>query len=226
MFILKDATMIYDMDKEEKVYAMKSMNITFPDKGLVGIIGPSGSGKSTLMYTMSTLKKLTSGDVSYNGKSLSSISDSEKQALRRNEFGFVFQRHYLINYMTALDNAIIAANMPVNEARKKAADLLLEIGLKKNELKHRPNKLSGGQRQRVAIARAMMNDPKVLFADEPTASLDHENAFLVMERLKEYAKDRLVIVITHDTSIIKDADMTVKIWDGSISEVETKGETA
>ena len=72
----------------------------------------------------------------------------------------------------------------------------------------------------------MMNDPKVLFADEPTASLDHENAFLVMERLKEYAKDRLVIVITHDTSIIKDADMTVKIWDGSNSEVETKGEAA
>jgi len=223
MFELKDATMIYDMDKEEKVYAMKSMNITFPDKGLIGIIGPSGSGKSTLMYTMSTLKKLTSGDVSYNGKSLSAIGDSEKQHLRRNEFGFVFQRHYLVNYMTALDNAILAATIPVSEAKKKAETLLLEIGLKKSELKHKPTKLSGGQRQRVAIARAMMNDPKVLFADEPTASLDHENAFLVMERLKEYSKDRLVLVITHDVSIIKDADMIVKIWDGSISEVETKG---
>ncbi|MBR2750435.1 MAG: ABC transporter ATP-binding protein [Clostridiales bacterium] len=223
MFTLKDATMIYDMDKEEKVYAMKSINATFPDTGLVGIIGPSGSGKSTLMYTMSTLKKLTSGDVSYNGKSLSSISDSEKQNLRRNEFGFVFQRHYLINYMTALDNAIVAANIPVSEAKEKAEKLLLEIGLKKSELKHKPSKLSGGQRQRVAIARAMMNDPKVLFADEPTASLDHENAFMVMERLKEYAKDRLVVVITHDTSIISDADMTIKIWDGKIADVETKG---
>ena len=120
MFELKDANMIYDMDKEEKVYAMRGMNITFPDKGLVGIIGPSGSGKSTLMYTMSTLKKLTSGDVLYNGKSLMSISDSQKQHLRRNEFGFVFQRHYLINYMTALDNATIAATIPVNEAREKA----------------------------------------------------------------------------------------------------------
>ncbi|MBO4494372.1 MAG: ABC transporter ATP-binding protein [Clostridiales bacterium] len=226
MFTLKDATMIYDMDKEEKVYAMKSMNISFPDKGLIGIIGPSGSGKSTLMYTMSTLKKLTSGEIQYNGKSLSSISDSEKQRLRRNEFGFVFQRHYLINYMTALENAVVAANIPVSEARAKAEKLLLEIGLKKSELKHKPTKLSGGQRQRVAIARAMMNDPKVLFADEPTASLDHENAFLVMERLKEYAKERLVLVITHDTSIIKDADMTVKIWDGRISDVERKGEEA
>ncbi|MBQ0011468.1 MAG: ABC transporter ATP-binding protein [Clostridiales bacterium] len=222
MFELHDATMIYDMDKEEKVYAMKSMNLTLPDRGLIGIIGPSGSGKSTLMYTMSTLKKLTSGDVLYNGKSLSSISDAQKQHLRRNEFGFVFQRHYLINYMSAMDNATLAATTSVVEARKKAEKLLLEIGLKKSELHHKPTKLSGGQRQRVAIARAMMNDPKVLFADEPTASLDHENAFLVMDRLKEYAKERLVIVITHDTSIIQDADMIVKIWDGSIAEVETK----
>lgn len=223
MFELKEATMIYDMDKEEKVYAMKSMNITFPDKGLVGIIGPSGSGKSTLMYTMSTLKKLTSGDVLYNGKSLVSINESDKQHLRRYEFGFVFQRHYLINYMTALDNATVAATIPVSEARTKAENLLLDIGLKKSELHHKPTKLSGGQRQRVAIARAMMNDPKVLFADEPTASLDHENAFLVMDRLKEYSKDRLVIVITHDTSIIEGADMIVKIWDGSISDVSVKG---
>ena len=223
MFELRDATMIYDMDKEEKVYAMKSMNLTLPDKGLIGIIGPSGSGKSTLMYTMSTLKKLTSGEILYNGKSLSDISSSEKQDLRRNEFGFVFQRHYLINYLTALENATVAATIPVLEARQKAEKLLLEIGLKKSELNHRPNKLSGGQRQRVAIARAMMNDPKVLFADEPTASLDHENAFLVMERLREYAKERLVIVITHDVSIIEDADMIVKIWDGSISDVAVKG---
>ena len=223
MFELHDATMIYDIDKEEKVYAMKSMNLTLPDKGLIGIIGPSGSGKSTLMYTLSTLKNLTSGEILYNGKSLSDISSSEKQELRRNEFGFVFQRHYLINYLTALENATIAATIPVSEARKKAEKLLLEIGLKKSELNHRPNKLSGGQRQRVAIARAMMNDPKVLFADEPTASLDHENAFLVMERLCEYAKERLVIVITHDVSIIEDADMIVKIWDGSISDVTVKG---
>ena len=224
MFELKEATMIYDMDKEEKVYAMKGMNLTFPDKGLVGIIGPSGSGKSTLMYTMSTLKKLTSGDVLYNGKSLETINESDKQHLRRNEFGFVFQRHYLINYMTALDNATVAATIPVNQAREKAEKLLLDIGLKKSELHHKPTKLSGGQRQRVAIARAMMNDPKVLFADEPTASLDHENAFLVMDRLKEYSKDRLVIVITHDTSIIEGADMIVKIWDGSVSDVSVKGE--
>ena len=102
MFELKNAMMIYDMDKEEKVYAMKDISISFPDTGLVGIFGPSGSGKSTMMYVMSTLKKLTDGDVIYNGKSLKSISDSERQELRRKEFGFVFQRHYLVPYMTAM----------------------------------------------------------------------------------------------------------------------------
>ena len=219
MFELKNATMIYDMDKEEKVYAMRNINLSFPDKGMVGIIGPSGSGKSTMMYTMSTMKNLTSGEILYNGKSITNIKESERQTLRRDEFGFIFQRHYLVSYLTAIENAVIAANCPKREAVEKAKKILLDIGLKKNELDKIPAKLSGGQRQRVAIARAMMNDPKVLFADEPTASLDHENAYLVMDRLREYAKERLVIVITHDHSILRDTDMTIEVWDGSISAV-------
>ena len=220
MFELKNATMIYDMDKEDKVYAMRNINISFPDKGLVGIIGPSGSGKSTMMYTMSTLKNLTSGEILYNGRSITGIKDAERQTLRRDEFGFIFQRHYLVPYLTAVENAVLAANCPKKEAVEKAKEILLNIGLKEKELDKIPAKLSGGQRQRVAIARAMMNNPKVLFADEPTASLDHENAYLVMDRLREYAKERLVIVITHDHSILRDTDMTVEIWDGSISDVK------
>ena len=220
MFELKNATMIYDMDKEEKVYAMRNINISFPDKGLVGIIGPSGSGKSTMMYTMSTLKNLTSGEILYNGRSITGIKDAERQTLRRDEFGFIFQRHYLVPYLTAVENAVLAANCPKKEAVEKPKEILLNIGLKEKELDKIPAKLSGGQRQRVAIARAMMNNPKVLFADEPTASLDHENAYLVMDRLREYAKERLVIVITHDHSILRDTDMTVEIWDGSISDVK------
>ena len=219
MIELKNATMIYDMDKEEKVYAMRNINLQFPDKGLVGIIGPSGSGKSTMMYTMSTMKNLTSGEILYNGKSITNIKDTERQSLRRDEFGFIFQRHYLVPYLTAIENAVLAANCPKKEAIEKARKILLDIGLKKNELEKVPAKLSGGQRQRVAIARAMMNDPKVLFADEPTASLDHENAYLVMDRLREYAKERLVIVITHDHSILNETDTTIEVWDGSVSAV-------
>ena len=220
MFELKDATMIYDIEKEEMVYAMKNINLSFPDTGLIGIIGPSGSGKSTLMYTMSTLKKLTEGEILYNGESVINISDSKRQHLRRDEFGFVFQRHYLVPYMTAVENVILAANDSIAKSKEKARNLLLEIGLREKELNKKPGKLSGGQRQRIAIARAMINDPKVLFADEPTASLDHENAFLVMKKLKEYSKNRLVIVITHDASIIKDADKVIEIWDGTIANIK------
>ena len=213
---VKDLKKYYNGDE---IHALDGVSNDIRKGEVVVVIGPSGSGKSTMMYVMSTLKKLTDGDVIYNGRSLNGISDSERQDLRRNEFGFVFQRHYLVSYMTAIENAVIASNKDLKFSREKARDFLLDIGLKESELNKTPKKLSGGQRQRVAIARAMMNDPKVLFADEPTASLDHENAYLVMAKLKDYSKKRLVLVITHDRSIIRDADITVEIWDGSISKV-------
>lgn len=223
MFEIKDITMIYDMEKEEKVYALGGFDLKLPDKGLVGIIGPSGSGKSTLMYCLSTLKTPTAGEILYNGKNLTGLKDQEREQLRRDAFGFVFQRHFLVPYMNSLANVTVAANGTGEEVKKRAEGLLRSLGLGEKEMKKRPGKLSGGQRQRVAIARAMMNTPKVLFADEPTAALDHENAYAVMDILKEYAKDNLVIVITHDHSILKDADLTVEMWDGMVSSVKEGG---
>ncbi len=223
MFEIKNITMIYDMEKEEKVYALGGFDLKLPDKGLVGIIGPSGSGKSTLMYCLSTLKTPTTGEIFYNGKSLTGLKEQDRETLRRDEFGFVFQRHFLVPYMNSLANVTVAANAKGEAVRKRAESLLKSLGLGEKELKKRPGKLSGGQRQRVAIARAMMNKPKVLFADEPTAALDHENAFAVMDILKEYAKENLVLVITHDHSILKDADMQVEMWDGMISSVKEGG---
>ena len=216
MFKLKDATMIYDMDKEEKAYAMNRINLTFPDKGLVGIIGPSGSGKSTMMYTMSTLKRLTEGDILYNGESLSGISEKRRQELRRYEFGFVFQRHYLVSYMTALENAILAASCPVNEAKAKAEKILVDIGLKKSEFNKTPAQLSGGLRQRVAIARAMMNDPKVLFADEPTAELDSAMAAKVTETFQMMSKKEgiTILMTTHDVGLMGAADFLIELENG------------
>ncbi len=223
MFEIKNITMIYDMEKEEKVYALGGFDLKLPDKGLVGIIGPSGSGKSTLMYCLSTLKTPTAGEIFYNGKSLTGLKEQDRETLRRDEFGFVFQRHFLVPYMNSLANVTVAANAKGEAVRKRAESLLKSLGLGEKELKKRPGKLSGGQRQRVAIARAMMNKPKVLFADEPTAALDHENAFAVMDILKEYAKENLVLVITHDHSILKDADMQIEMWDGMISSVKEGG---
>lgn len=219
MFEIKNITMIYDMEKSEKVYALGGFDLTLPKKGLVGIIGPSGSGKSTLMYCLSTLKKPTDGQILYNGRELTALRDSERENLRRNEFGFVFQRHFLVPYMSALDNVMVAAAEHNKEVVEKAKELLAGFGLGEREIGKRPAKLSGGQRQRTAIARAMINNPKVLFADEPTAALDHENAFAVMEILKEYSMDNLVLVITHDHSILKDADAIIEMWDGNISSI-------
>jgi len=220
MFEIKKITMIYDMEKTEKVYALGGFDLHLPDKGLVGIIGPSGSGKSTLMYCLSTLKQPTDGSILYNGKELTCLKNSERENLRRNEFGFVFQRHFLVPYMSALDNVTVAATKTDRETIEQAKQLLSGFGLSEREWGKRPAKLSGGQHQRAAIARAMINQPKVLFADEPTAALDHENAFSVMEILKSYAKNHLVLVITHDRSILKDADSIIEMWDGDISAIK------
>lgn len=220
MFEIKNITMIYDMEKTEKIYALGGFDLLLPDTGLTGIIGPSGSGKSTLMYCLSTLKKPTDGQIFYNGRELAGMKESEREHLRRNEFGFVFQRHFLVPYMSAVDNVMVAAASRNKNIEEKAKGLLASFGLGEKEYKRRPSKLSGGQRQRTAIARAMINSPKVLFADEPTAALDHENAFAVMEILKEYAEKNLVLVITHDRSILKNADHVIEMWDGTISAVK------
>ncbi len=217
MFEVRNITMIYNMEQSDKVYALSGFDLTLPDKGLIGIIGPSGSGKSTLMYCLSTLKKPTDGSILYNGKELTDLNDHEREELRRNEFGFVFQRHFLVPYMSAVDNVIVAAADHSVPAKEKAKSLLESFGLKKSEYNKRPAQLSGGQRQRIAIARAMINDPEVLFADEPTAALDHENAFAVMSVMRSYAESRLVLVITHDRSILKQADRVIEMWDGTVS---------
>lgn len=220
MFSVKNITMIYDIEKENKMYALGGFDLELPDTGLIGFIGPSGSGKSTLMYCLSTLKTPTAGEILYNGKDIINIKNSERENLRRKEFGFVFQRHFLIPYMPAIDNVVIAMDGNNPKARERAAGLLKELGLSGRELGKRPSKLSGGQRQRVAIARAMANCPSVLFADEPTAALDHGNAFSVMRVLKEYSKKHLVLVITHDISILKDADQIIEMWDGMAGAVK------
>lgn len=223
MFEINNLTLIYDMDKEEKVYAINNVSLTLPDTGLIGIIGPSGSGKSSLMYCLSTLKKPTDGEIIYNGKRYSSLSKKEMESLRREQFGFVFQRHFLIGYMSVLDNVIVSSKLPKDMAKQKGRELLSSMRIKAAEMNKRPRHLSGGQRQRCAIARALINEPAVIFADEPTASLDHENAFHVMNQLKNYSKDHLVLVITHDPSILQEADRIIELWDGIIRSDERRG---
>ena len=144
MFEIKNVSMIYDMNSDDKMYALDDFNLKLPDTGLVGVIGPSGSGKSTLMYVMSTLKAPTEGSIVYNGQELTEFSNRQRENVRRNEFGFVFQKHYLVPYMTAMDNVIVAAAGEKNEVKAKAAEYLKALGIKEREFGKRPSKLSGG----------------------------------------------------------------------------------
>ena len=144
MFEVKKISMIYDMEKEEKLYALKGFDLSLPDKGLIGIIGPSGSGKSTLMYCLSTLRKPTDGSIIYNGSELTEASNAERERLRRMDFGFVFQKHYLVPYMSAVNNVMVAGVGKEQQIREKAEKILKELGIKEREFSKKPAKLSGG----------------------------------------------------------------------------------
>lgn len=222
MFKLNDINLVYDIGKEVQTYALKNINLTLSENKMIGIMGPSGSGKSSLLYIMAGLKVPTSGTILYNDIDFSKISSKKAAEIRLKEFGFIFQRHFLIDYMTALENVLAPINSDRNEDKIKALKLLekLKIGHLANK---KPYQMSGGQRQRVAIARALINDPKVVFADELTAALDHQSAREVMDFLNDYKKNTLIIVVTHDQSILENADDIIRIRDGEINTQSEEG---
>lgn len=217
---LKNVNLIYDIDKGAGTAALRNINLSLGEKGLVGILGPSGSGKSSLLYILAGLKCPTSGQVLYGNMDFRVSAPSILASLRRKEFGFIFQQHFLINYMTVLENVLVPINLNNKRTRDKAMTLLKKLGVDKFAGKY-PYQLSGGQRQRVAIVRALINDPKVIFGDEPTAALDHESAGEVMALLSDYTGNTIVVIVTHDESILKNAGRIIRMWDGAISEVCT-----
>jgi putative ABC transport system ATP-binding protein len=200
-------------DGERTTYALRDVSLSLPPKKFYGIMGPSGSGKSSLLYLLSGLKRPTSGTVTLGSTTLSSLPDAELMRLRRTRFGFVFQQPFLLTYLTALENIIVAAPKPDTAARKKAKELLESLGLATMENKL-PSQLSGGERQRVAVARALINEPEILFADEPTAALDQANGHKVMEALAAWRTSGTVIVVTHDAGMLTGADEILSLRDG------------
>ena len=221
LFKVENLNLIYDIGKEVQTYALRNINISLETNRLIGIMGPSGSGKSSLLYLLAGLKIPSSGTISYNGIKLNELSISKSTELRRKDFGFIFQRHFLIDYMTVLDNVLTPINDNSMKAKEKALALLEKLGIAHLANK-KPHQLSGGQRQKAAIARALINDPKVIFGDEITASLDHASAKDVMKLLDEYASNALVIIVTHDASILTNADDIINIWDGCITSIKNK----
>ena len=190
---------------ENAVCALKGIDLTFRKNEFVSILGPSGCGKTTLLNIIGGLDRYTSGDLIIEGKSTKNYNDKDWDAYRNNCIGFVFQSYNLIPHQTILGNVELAlelSGIKKGERRERAIKMLEKVGLKK-EINKKPNQLSGGQMQRVAIARALINDPEIILADEPTGALDTETSIQIMELLKEVAKDKLVIMVTHNPALAK-----------------------
>ncbi len=199
--------------------ALKGVSISFRENEFVSILGQSGSGKTTMLNIIGGLDRYTSGDLIINGVSTKKYKDADWDYYRNNSIGFVFQSYNLIPHQTVLANvelALTLSGISKKERRSRAISVLQKVGLG-DHLHKRPAQMSGGQMQRVAIARALINNPDILLADEPTGALDSETSVQIMELLKEIAKDKLVIMVTHNPELAKQySTRIVKLLDGEI----------
>lgn len=207
---------------EGEIYAVKRANLEVKEGEFLGLVGPSGSGKSSLLYLLSGLKPASEGRVVFQGQAYNDLHNGKLIALRRQRFGFIFQAHFLINYLTVFENVMVGALEQNAEARERAHSLLNDLGLER--LKNRlPWQLSIGQRQRVAIARALVNEPAVVFADEPTAALDHATGHQVVDLLAHYRGHGSVVFVTHDPEMLSNADRVIRMRDGEIVQEISNG---
>jgi ABC-type lipoprotein export system ATPase subunit len=206
----------------ETVHALSDVSLEIGERGMVAIVGPSGSGKSTLLHMMGGMDEPTEGDVIVAGQTVNRLSQQELTRVRRQTVGFVFQTFNLIPNLTALEN--VALPMEFNGVPKAArlawGTSLLERFNLGQRLKHRPHELSGGEMQRVAIARAVANEPRLVLADEPTGNLDSRSGRIVYELLREIARERTVIVVTHSEELARLADRVIHIRDGQLLDSE------
>ena len=218
MLVLKDIVKDY-VTGDTTVRAMKNISINFRENEFVAILGPSGCGKTTMLNIIGGLDRYTSGDLVINGKSTKTFTDGDWDTYRNHSIGFVFQSYNLITHQTVLANvelALTLSGVSKKERREKAIEALKKVGLEKHIYK-RPTQMSGGQMQRVAIARALINNPDIILADEPTGALDSETSVQIMELLKEVAKDKLVIMVTHNPDLaLQYATRVIRCLDGSV----------
>jgi lipoprotein-releasing system ATP-binding protein len=196
---------------------LKGLNFEINNGEFVSLVGRSGSGKSTLLYIISTLDHSTSGQVFFDNQRVTDIPKKDIYLLRNKEIGFVFQFHYLIQELTALENVLLPARK-ANEIEKRtpmAMDLLREVGLVGMENRY-PSELSGGEQQRVAIARALIMEPTYVFADEPTGNLDSVNGLIVIDLFKKFNKEKgtTIIYVTHDKEFAAKAERQITLVDG------------
>lgn len=226
---INSSDIIISTDNIKKSYgethAMRGISLEIERGEVLAIMGPSGSGKSTLLHTLAGITRPDSGKVYFNNLRIDNLTDKQRTLLRRNKFGFVFQFSQLVPELTAIDNVAVPLLLNgINRkiAYQKAEQWLNKVGITDAKLNHLANQLSGGQIQRVAIARAMAINPEVLFADEPTGSLDSLNSELVMKMFIKTAKDNgtTVVMVTHEPTIAAYADREIIVRDGKVEGAE------
>lgn len=206
-------------DGQTTINAVSDISVTIEDHQFIGILGPSGSGKSSLLYLLSGLRKSTSGEVYLDDRAYNKMSEKDRARLRRSEYGFVFQQHFLINYLTALENVMVSSPTQDKAHMAQAKALLADLGMG-GKVHRFPYELSGGERQRVAVARAMIHRPRIIFADEPTGLLDRTTGLQVMALLRTFRDQGSLIAVTHNPEILAEADKVITIRDGRIADVD------
>ncbi|MFX0014921.1 MAG: ABC transporter ATP-binding protein [Promethearchaeota archaeon] len=206
-------TKVYD----RIICALNNVNITIEEGEWVSLVGPSGSGKTTLLNMIGCLDKPSEGSVMINGINITTLDQNQLTRFRREMIGLIFQQHYLIPYLTALENVMIAMyyhNSIVDE--DKAIKTLTKVGLE-DRLAHKPSKLSGGEQQRVCIARALINEPRILVADEPTGNLDQKNGQIIMDLIHNLNEEgHTILLVTHNMDIAKQGKQILQMVDGKV----------
>ncbi|MDE6391971.1 MAG: ABC transporter ATP-binding protein [Muribaculaceae bacterium] len=199
---------------------LSDVSLTVGNNEIITIVGPSGAGKTTLLQIAGSLDRPDSGKVIYDGTDLSGLNDRRLSEFRNRNIGFIFQFHQLLPEFTAVENAAmpaLIAGTPRRKAFDKASELLDMLGLGER-LRHKPSEMSGGERQRTAVARALINDPRVVFADEPTGSLDSRNRDEIRSLISDLRQrlGQTFVIVTHDPSVSEIADRTIRMADGRI----------
>ena len=221
---LKNISKYYLINKNEKKYVLKDVTLSFPDNGLISILGKSGSGKSTLLNMIGKLDNPSEGLIFYDGENISKCQEKKLVKYRRRTVSYIFQHYHLLENQTALYNIMIPALLngdSFHKAKSKVYNMVDNFAISKDLLHKKCSKLSGGEKERIAIMRAFINEPQVILADEPTGALDKDNALLVMESLRKASKKSLVIMVTHNEELARVySDRIIHMKDGKITKSE------
>lgn len=222
LITVKNLIKTYKVGKVE-TEVLRGLDFSIQEKEFVSLIGPSGSGKTTLLYVLGGLEDYQKGSIEIFNKELSSYTDQEKGLLRSHQIGFVFQFYNLIPNLTAYENVELASVIGKQKSKEQIENILDLVGMK-DYMHHYPSQLSGGMQQRISIARALINDPLILFADEPTGNLDLKNSHKIMELFKEL-NERLnltILMVTHNEDLTSYGTRTLHMLDGKVIKDETK----